>query len=499
MFGTLRCNYRELTSEGRTLYHEHYCGLCAALRSHYGLRSTILLNWDATFLSLLFNSQMTAQPRTGRVRCPASLLAKRHAILPDEPCVRFGADMTFLVLGLKVYDDLADRQILRSKVLGTVFSRQIARARERCEQYGFPFSDFDVLGKEQIELEKTHSSTRSLETYSEPSARISALVFSHAAHTPAKTNRQGHLRNLGYAVGKLVYAYDSIVDLAHDVSHSKFNPLAACYGIEGYDRENKKPRLGAGAWENAKSFVEKYVTRASAAFAFLYNSAVTDRVIENAIFEGLAVQSLSLTTPGMHRLQQAGMTAGKFLGQQEECDGPCCGCCSSCWSECCSPCCTPCCTWCCSAKAWTECLCPLLAIAGAGGCGVAGVYGYKSIDKKYKDACREFCSQGCRGRCKPLSNLRKEVDKLRQKRIPKTWRSKIISDPGTLWGTDRYPSIAVRTAGREYAGMACAYNSFAIRPEESIVLCPADGIPHHAECWQENGGCTRVGCPFSAS
>jgi hypothetical protein len=486
VFGTLRCNYRELTSKGRTLYSAHYCGLCAALRAHYGLRSTILLNWDATFLSLLFNSQTTVQPRTGRVRCPVSPLAKRDAILPEEPCVRFGADVTLLVLGLKVYDDLADRQIVRSKVLGTVFGRQIARARARCEQNGFPFPDFDVLGREQIELEETHSSTRSLESYSEPSARISALVFSQAAHAPAKANQRGHLRNLGYAVGKLVYVYDSIVDLAHDVAHSKFNPLAACYGIEGYDRDIKKPRLGAGAWDSARRFVEKYVARASAAFAFLQGSAATNPVIENAIFEGLAVQSLSLTTPGMHRLQKAGMTAGKFLGQQEDCE---CECCASCWNECCSPCCTPCCTWCCSAQAWTECLCPLLSIAGAGGCGVAGVYGYKSIDKKYKDACRECCSQGCRGQCKPLSNLRKEVDKLRQKRVPRDWLSDIVAGPDVPW----------RTAGREYAGMTCAYNSFAIRPGEAIVLCPADGIPHHAECWQENGGCTRPGCPFSAS
>jgi hypothetical protein len=275
VFGTLRCNYRELTSEGRTLYSAHYCGLCAALRAHYGLRSTILLNWDATFLSLLFNSQTTVQPRTGRVRCPVSPLAKRDAILPEEPCVRFGADVTLLVLGLKVYDDLADRQIVRSKVLGTVFGRQIARARARCEQNGFPFPDFDVLGREQIELEETHSSTRSLESYSEPSARISALVFSQAAHAPAKANQRGHLRNLGYAVGKLVYVYDSIVDLAHDVARSKFNPLAACYGIEGYDRDIKKPRLGAGAWDSARRFVEKYVARASAAFAFLQGSAAT--------------------------------------------------------------------------------------------------------------------------------------------------------------------------------------------------------------------------------
>ena len=25
-------------------------------------------------------------------------------------------------------------------------------------------------------------------------------------------------------------------------------------------------------------------------------------------------------------------------------------------------------------------------------------------------------------------------------------------------------------------------------------VCPECGIPHHAECWEENGGCTTFGC-----
>jgi len=30
-----------------------------------------------------------------------------------------------------------------------------------------------------------------------------------------------------------------------------------------------------------------------------------------------------------------------------------------------------------------------------------------------------------------------------------------------------------------------------------VHVCPACDVPHHAECWNENGGCTTYGCPES--
>lgn len=31
-------------------------------------------------------------------------------------------------------------------------------------------------------------------------------------------------------------------------------------------------------------------------------------------------------------------------------------------------------------------------------------------------------------------------------------------------------------------------------PEDEVVECPGCGTPHHADCFQENGGCTVFGC-----
>ncbi len=36
--------------------------------------------------------------------------------------------------------------------------------------------------------------------------------------------------------------------------------------------------------------------------------------------------------------------------------------------------------------------------------------------------------------------------------------------------------------------------SHSIEPGAQTVVCPQCGIPHHADCWQENGRCTTFGC-----
>ena len=45
-----------------------------------------------------------------------------------------------------------------------------------------------------------------------------------------------------------------------------------------------------------------------------------------------------------------------------------------------------------------------------------------------------------------------------------------------------------------YVGQTCPYCQFPIKPDDEIVYCSACNLPHHAQCWQENGKCTTFGC-----
>lgn len=46
----------------------------------------------------------------------------------------------------------------------------------------------------------------------------------------------------------------------------------------------------------------------------------------------------------------------------------------------------------------------------------------------------------------------------------------------------------------EYIGKICPFCKTAIAEGDAVTVCPACGIPHHTECWEENHGCTTFGC-----
>ncbi len=49
------------------------------------------------------------------------------------------------------------------------------------------------------------------------------------------------------------------------------------------------------------------------------------------------------------------------------------------------------------------------------------------------------------------------------------------------------------------AGKICPYCRTTIEANAPAVVCPQCGIPHHEDCWRENGRCTTFGCQGRAT
>lgn len=47
---------------------------------------------------------------------------------------------------------------------------------------------------------------------------------------------------------------------------------------------------------------------------------------------------------------------------------------------------------------------------------------------------------------------------------------------------------------QQYLGKTCPYCKFPIKNNFDVKACPLCDMPHHIECWQDNGGCTTLGC-----
>jgi RNA polymerase subunit RPABC4/transcription elongation factor Spt4 len=48
--------------------------------------------------------------------------------------------------------------------------------------------------------------------------------------------------------------------------------------------------------------------------------------------------------------------------------------------------------------------------------------------------------------------------------------------------------------GNDFTGKICPYCMTKIKEEDDLVVCSICEMPHHRECWIENGGCTTFGC-----
>lgn len=51
----------------------------------------------------------------------------------------------------------------------------------------------------------------------------------------------------------------------------------------------------------------------------------------------------------------------------------------------------------------------------------------------------------------------------------------------------------------DFIGKICPYCKTKIKEGDDVKVCPACNIPHHAECWAENKGCTTFGCSVKES
>ncbi len=57
----------------------------------------------------------------------------------------------------------------------------------------------------------------------------------------------------------------------------------------------------------------------------------------------------------------------------------------------------------------------------------------------------------------------------------------------------------IQLNNNSYVGKICPYCQMPIKPNEEIAICPECRMPHHQECWEENKGCTSLGCEGKAA
>lgn len=275
MFGYVRPALNQLSQEDQDAYRGAYCGLCHAMGRRHGFWSRMTLNYDFTFLAILFAAD--GGTCWEERRCPVHPLRKKQNCLCGTPLER-ASDTSILLTWYKLQDDVADKSFvtgLPARLLRRFFARPARRARKNCPAFAHQVEE-GLAQLAQMETERSPQLDRVADAF----ARIL-----RAAVPPDEEDRKRRvMEQLLYHLGRWIYLADAWDDLAEDKAAGRYNPLDARF---------------QGRAEEAREYVSTTMThslRLAISAANLLESGRWQAVIHHILYQGLpAVQEAVLS------------------------------------------------------------------------------------------------------------------------------------------------------------------------------------------------------------
>lgn len=231
MFGIIRPCRHHLGGELTAAWRAQLCGLCLALRDDYGQAARIATNYDGLIVSLLVEAQSEAEPMR-RTAGPCPLRGMKRADVATGECVRLAAVVSLALAAAKVRDHVDDRD----GVVGMagirpaarrVAERWVRRGTDTGRRLGFDTAVLVRAMDRQMQLEATTGPGSPLLTVTEPTETAVAAAFAHTAVLAGRPANAAPLREVGQLFGRVAHLLDAVEDYHDDLTHGKWNPLAA--------------------------------------------------------------------------------------------------------------------------------------------------------------------------------------------------------------------------------------------------------------------------------
>lgn len=223
MFGYISVNPSSLDKEALARYRAFYCGLCRALKKHYGQVGRMTLSNDMTFLSILLSSLYEPAESKDSARCVLHPV-KRRDFLQTE-ATAYAADMNILLSYYKCLDHKNDdhdpAQGAQARLLERGFHRVRRAYPEKCDLVG------DCL--ERIGVLEDQKSTN-VDALCNLTGQMLGEVFVWRDDHWAQT-----LRDIGSGLGRFVYFMDAYEDYDADRRLHRFNPLTVLHQMPDYE------------------------------------------------------------------------------------------------------------------------------------------------------------------------------------------------------------------------------------------------------------------------
>lgn len=244
MFGYLKPYNQEIKGKHTSEYKNQYCALCHGLRIHFGFFSSLLLNYECTFLYVFLNGVSPEGPsHECNFRCSANPLKKITAEISDD-ALEYASFVNYHLAVLKAYDGCCDTKGLK-KVGYRLFHWLLTwnkRYKRLFLKYQTMAEQTDHLCRDLYALEKSKNVD-----FDECSAKmgrvlqeiISGFVKNHQLENPSP------LLNFANHLGMWIYLIDAYDDFEKDQKKKSFNPLSLFSDMEtGDDADQMCLRAG---------------------------------------------------------------------------------------------------------------------------------------------------------------------------------------------------------------------------------------------------------------
>lgn len=224
MFGYIRLDKEELKIREYYHFRAYYCGLCTQLKQKYGRRSTLLLNYDVTFLGLFLSSLTGSPEKLSPTRCFLHPVRKRPILINSE-WLSYAADVNLLLAYHNLRDNWADDRSPLA-LCGLALLKGNYRKAARLH----PALDRLIREKTQelshLEKEKSPHIDMAADTF----AKILENICPWEAFSEATKKA---IKWFCYNLGKWIYLVDALDDLEDDIKKNRYNPFLYAFDYQG--------------------------------------------------------------------------------------------------------------------------------------------------------------------------------------------------------------------------------------------------------------------------
>ncbi len=272
VFGYVKPVVAELLVKENEFYRATYCGVCRAMKKYTGTMSGALLTYDSVFLALVRMAYIPDSALGSKMRRCIAHPVKRRNMLNDNEALEYTARAFGILSYYKMMDDLSD-EALGKRILVSL-ARPIGSTAKRKADLT-PLADTVRDGLAKItELEKKH--TKSVDEPANVFGDILGEVFSYGLDGEAAIVT----RQVGYRLGKFIYAADAAEDYEDDRKSGSYNPYVEIYGGAPLTAENRASIKTALILE-CKS-LERAIN-----FIPFGNKITVENIVRNIIYLGL--------------------------------------------------------------------------------------------------------------------------------------------------------------------------------------------------------------------